>query len=115
MSESIKVVRETVEIGALNVDAFMLPSGEYRMSQAEAITDTPVYALRFLKTNGSKLLLGQAFTDHNSDVIEVESEPDVRGQTRIDTLLSLLREQGLDPYVLPEGDRTRHWVSLIKD
>ena len=32
MSESIKVVRETVEIGALNVDAFMLPSGEYRMS-----------------------------------------------------------------------------------
>jgi len=193
MSESIKAIRATVAVGDLTVDAFMLPSGEYLMSQAgaaAAIADAPVYALRFLKTNDSKLLLGQAFTDYNPDVIEVESEPDVRGQTRInalplevvvaywlyrafkgnkaafilsgaliaeslerrfdcafgvvrteqerndattskiktlesdlanlgegfaldddirrerDYLLSLLREQGLDPYVLPDGDRT---------
>ena len=89
MSESIKATRATVAIGALIVDAFMLPDGSYRMSQAGAaasISDSPVYALRFLKTNDSKLLLGEAFTDYSPDVIEVESEPDVRGQTRINAL-----------------------------
>jgi len=89
MSESIKATRATVAIGALTVDAFMLPDGSYRMSQAgaaSAIADAPVYALRFLKTNDSKLLLGEAFTDYTPDVIEVESEPDVRGQTRINAL-----------------------------
>ena len=89
MSESIKATRATVAIGALTVDAFMLPDGSYRMSQsgaAAAIADAPVYALRFLKTNDSKLLLGEAFTDYNPEVIEVESEPDVRGQTRINAL-----------------------------
>ncbi|MCY7334546.1 MAG: hypothetical protein LH649_18235 [Pseudanabaena sp. CAN_BIN31] len=111
MSESIKAIRATVAVGDLTVDAFMLPSGEYRMSQAgaaAAIADAPVYALRFLKTNDSKLLLGQAFTDYNPDVIEVESEPDVRGQTRTNALLSLLNPQGLDPYVLSDGDRTNN-------
>jgi len=89
MSESIKANRATVAIGEFSVDAFMLPDGSYRMSQAgaaAAIADAPVYALRFLKTNDSKLLLGEAFTDYNPDVIEVESEPDVRGQTRINAL-----------------------------
>ncbi|MEA5478891.1 hypothetical protein VB774_14790 [Pseudanabaena galeata UHCC 0370] len=89
MSESIKATRATVAIGELTVDAFMLPDGSYRMSQAgaaAAIADAPVYALRFLKTNDSKLLLGEAFTDYSPDVIEVESEPDVRGQTRINAL-----------------------------
>ena len=31
-------------------------------------------------------MLGEAFTDYSPDVIEVESEPDVRGQTRINAL-----------------------------
>jgi hypothetical protein len=89
MSESTKATRATVAIGALTVDAFMLPNGSYRMSQAGAavaISDSPVYALRFLKTNDSKLLLGEGFTDYTPDVIEVESEPNVRGQTRINAL-----------------------------
>lgn len=72
MSESIKATRATVAIGALTVDAFMLPDGSYRMSQAgaaSAIADSPVYALHFLKINDSKLLLGEAFTDYSPDVI----------------------------------------------
>ncbi|WP_197278668.1 hypothetical protein [Pseudanabaena sp. 'Roaring Creek'] len=36
MSESIKAIRATVVIGALTVDAFMLPDGSYRMSQIQA-------------------------------------------------------------------------------
>jgi hypothetical protein len=89
MSESLKATRTTVAIGSLTVDAFMLPDGSYRMSQAgaaSAIADAPVYALRFLKTNDSKLLLGEAFTDYSPETIEVESDPNVRGQTRINAL-----------------------------
>jgi hypothetical protein len=50
----------------------MLTDGGYRMSQAgavSAISDAPVYALRLFKINGSKLLLGKAFTDYSPDVI----------------------------------------------
>ena len=36
MSESIKATLATVEIGALIVDAFMLPDGSYRMSQTQS-------------------------------------------------------------------------------
>jgi hypothetical protein len=36
MSESIKATRANVAIGALTVDAFMLPDGSYRMSQTQA-------------------------------------------------------------------------------
>ena len=96
MSESIKAIRATVAVGDLTVDAFMLPSGEYRMSQAgaaAAIADAPVYALRFLKTNDSKLLLGQAFTDYNPDVIEVEYDvefPDIwQFSCDIDSMLNV--------------------------
>ena len=96
MSESIKAIRATVAVGDLTVDAFMLPSGEYLMSQvgaAAAIADAPVYALRFLKTNDSKLLLGQAFTDYNPDVIEVEYDvefPDTwQFSCDIDSMLSV--------------------------
>jgi hypothetical protein len=32
MTESIKATRASVQIGALEVDGFMLPDGSYRMS-----------------------------------------------------------------------------------
>lgn len=67
----------------------MLPDGSYRMSQAQAaetIDEPPVYALRFLRSNDSKALLGEAYTDYTPDSVEVEPEPGKRGQTRINAL-----------------------------
>jgi len=67
----------------------MLPDGSYRMSQmqaAETIDEPPVYALRFLRSNDSKALLGDAYTDYTPESVEVESESGQRGQTRINAL-----------------------------
>jgi hypothetical protein len=36
MTESIKATRASVQIGAMEVDGFMLPDGSYRMSQTQA-------------------------------------------------------------------------------
>ena len=36
MSESVRAVRASVQIGSLTVDGFMLPDGSYRMSQTQA-------------------------------------------------------------------------------
>jgi hypothetical protein len=89
MTDSIKATRATVSIGSLMVDGFMLPDGDYRMSQAqaaEAIEEPPVYALRFLQSKDSKALLGEAYTDYTPESMEVEPEPGKRGQTRINAL-----------------------------
>ncbi|MEG3991291.1 hypothetical protein QUA13_29930 [Microcoleus sp. S28C3] len=89
MTESVRAVRASVQIGSLTVDGFMLPDGSYRMSQtqaAETIDEPPVYALRFLRSNGSKALLGEAYTDYTPESVEVESELGQRGQTRINAL-----------------------------
>lgn len=86
----MKATRSTVTIGSLVVDGFMLPDGTYRMSQAqaaEAIEEPPVYALRFLRSNDSKALLGEAYTDYKPDPVEVENASNTRGQTRINALL----------------------------
>lgn len=85
----MKATRSTVTIGSLVVDGFMLPDGTYRMSQAqaaEAIEEPPVYALRFLRSNDSKALLGEAYTDYKPDPVEVENASNTRGQTRINAL-----------------------------
>ncbi|MEG4092785.1 hypothetical protein [Microcoleus sp. Pol12B4] len=89
MTESVRAVRASVQIGSLTVDGFMLPDGSYRMSQtqaAETIDEPPVYALRFLRSNGSKALLGETYTDYTPESVEVESELGQRGQTRINAL-----------------------------
>jgi hypothetical protein len=89
MTDSVKAARAAVQIGSLAVDGFMLPDGDYRMSQAQAaqaIGESPVYALRFLQSKDSKALLGEAYTDYNPEAVEVESEPGKRGQTRINAL-----------------------------
>lgn len=83
MSELIKVVRASVQIGSLVVDGFMLPDGGYRMSQtqaAECIKDDPIYARNFLVSKDAKPLLGKGFTP---EPFEVDSTGQVRGQTRI--------------------------------
>ena len=89
MTTEFKATRATVTIGSLVVDGFMLPDGSYRMSQtqaAEAIEEPPVYALRFLRSNDSKALLGKAYTDYIPDSVEVENTSNTRGQTRINAL-----------------------------
>ena len=35
MSDPTKATRATIQIGALTVDGFMLPDGNYRMSQTQ--------------------------------------------------------------------------------
>jgi cell division protein FtsB len=83
MSESIKATRATVAIGALTVDAFMLPDGSYRMSQtqaAECIGDDAVYARNFLISKPFKSLRGEGYTP---ETFELEPNKSVRGQTRI--------------------------------
>lgn len=85
----IKASRALVRIGDLTIEAFRLPSCEYRISQAqaaEAIKDAPVYALRFLGSKNPKAMLGGSYTDYKPDSIEVESAPGRRGQTRINAL-----------------------------
>lgn len=54
-----------MQIGALEVDGFMLPDGSYRMSQAQvaqAVDKPPVNALRFLESRAIKTLLGEGYT-----------------------------------------------------
>ena len=83
MTESVRAVRASVQIGSLTVDGFMLPDGSYRMSQtqaAECIEDDPVYARNFLGSREGKALLGEGFTP---ETFEVDPTGQVRGQTRI--------------------------------
>jgi hypothetical protein len=91
MSESIKATRATVAIGALTVDAFMLPDGSYRMSQiqaSEAVGLSGRNVFDFLRSNALKTLLGEGYTDSvfESEQIEIESEGDKRGQSRFNSL-----------------------------
>jgi hypothetical protein len=72
-----------VAIGSLEVDAFMLPDGSYRMSQtqvAECIQDDPIYARRFLTSKALKSLQGEGYTP---DTFDVDPSDQDRGQTRI--------------------------------
>jgi hypothetical protein len=91
MSESIKATRATVAIGALTVDAFMLPDGSYRMSQtqaSEAVGLSRQNVSDFLRSNAIKTLLGEGYTSPISvdEQIEIESEGDKRGQSRFNSL-----------------------------
>lgn len=91
MSESIKATRATVAIGGLTVDAFMLPDGSYRMSQAgaaDAVGLSRQNVSDFLRSNAIKTLLGEGYTSpiSASEQIEIESEDDKRGQSRFNSL-----------------------------
>jgi len=89
MTESIKATRASVQIGAMEVDGFMLPDGSYRMSQAQvaqAVDKPPVNALRFLESKALKSLLGEDYTDYTPEQIEIEPEQSRRGQSRFNAL-----------------------------
>lgn len=87
MTESVRAVRALVQIGSLTVDGFMLPDGNYRMSQtqaAECVGKPEINARRFLDSKAIKALLGKGYTP---DTIEIESSSEqVRGQGRFNAL-----------------------------
>ena len=87
MTESIKANRASVQIGALEVDGFMLPDGSYRMSQsqvAEAVGLSRRNVSDFLRSKAIKALLGEGYTGTilEREEIEIEPEPGKRGQSR---------------------------------
>jgi hypothetical protein len=95
MSELIKATRATVAIGALTLDAFMLPDGSYRMSLSQSANCVGKEAQgisNFLKSKALQRLLGEAqgvsnflpdsITSHMSDatytpdifIVEIKNE-----------------------------------------
>ena len=81
MSESIKATRATVAIGALTVDAFMLPDGSYRMSQTQAadlVGLSERNAREFLDSKTFERLAGEGYTPA---IFDIDSEQS-RGQSR---------------------------------
>jgi hypothetical protein len=63
MTESIKATRASVQIGALEVDGFMLPDGSYRMSltqTAECVGKPARSTFDFLRSKALKRLLSEA-------------------------------------------------------
>ncbi len=87
MTESVRAVRASVQIGLLTVDGFMLPDGSYRMSQtqaAECVGLSERNAREFLHSKALKSLLGEGYTPANS---EIESDAgQLRGGSRIRAL-----------------------------
>lgn len=81
MSESIKATRATVAIGALTIDAFMLPDGSYRMSQTQAadlVGLSERNAREFLDSKTFERLAGEGYTPA---IFDIDSEQS-RGQSR---------------------------------
>jgi len=77
MADPTKATRTTIQIGDIEIDGFMLPNGEYCMSQVQIaeIVDLPRQnASRFLTSKAIKALLGKDYTGHDFEQIPVESE-----------------------------------------
>lgn len=87
MTDSTRAIRATVTIGSLTVDGFMLPSGDYQMSQtqaAECVGLSERNAREFLQSKALKSLLGEGYTPAIS---EIEPDADqIRGSSRIRAL-----------------------------
>jgi len=84
-----KAKRETIFIGSLEIEGFMMPDGSYRMSQrqaAECIGTEPSNASRFLRSKAFKALRDNESTDCTFDQIEVESSQQSTGGTRINAV-----------------------------
>lgn len=88
-SNQSKLLVQSVRIGAMEVDGFMLPDGSYRISQAQvaqAVDKSPVNALRFLESTDLKSLLGEGYTDYTPEQIEIEPEQSHQGKSRFNAL-----------------------------
>lgn len=97
MTESVRAVRASVQIGALTVDGFMLPDGSYRMSQTQAAECVGLKVQNisdFLRSKAFKALAGEGYTPQISE-IEPTGEQ-LRGQARINALpLAVVRKYWL--------------------
>lgn len=85
MTDSLKANRESITIGSTTIDGFMLPDGSYRMSITQAAQSVGLKvqnASDFLRSKALKSLLGEGYTPQTSQV-EIESEAQSRGQSRI--------------------------------
>jgi hypothetical protein len=77
VSESVKASRATVTLGSIIIDGFVLPNGEYRMSQtqmAETVAKPEINARRFLESR---------FPDKSFELFDVYKTDLKRGATRI--------------------------------
>lgn len=84
-----KAKRETIFVGSLEIEGFMMPDGSYRMSQtqaAECIGLGAQNASRFFQSKAFKALRGKESTDHGFEQIEVESSQQATGGTRINAV-----------------------------
>jgi hypothetical protein len=82
MTDQTKATRATVTLGSMTIDGFMLPNGEYRMSQtqaAEIIQLTERNAREFLESKAFKQASGEAYTPA---IFEIEAGDQQRGQSR---------------------------------
>jgi hypothetical protein len=79
--------RSPVQVGAFEIEGFMLADGSYRMSQsqaAECIGLKRQNVSDFLRSKAIKRLLGEGFTCQisNAEEIEISAEMQSRGQSR---------------------------------
>lgn len=71
-----KAKRETIFVGSLEIEGFMMPDGSYKMSQtqaAQAVEKDESNARKFLRSKGAKSLIGEDYTPGRKSQIEVEA------------------------------------------
>lgn len=71
MTESVRAVRASVQIGSVTVNGFMLPDGSYQMSQtqvAKAVGLSQRNLSIFLRSNALKSLLGEDYTPQTFEI-----------------------------------------------
>jgi hypothetical protein len=79
VTESVRAVRASVQIGSLTVDGFMLPNGSYRMSQTQAAECVG------LSERNASFFFNRIQYQHrqSADTQEIQSNSGKRGQSRI--------------------------------
>lgn len=81
-----KAKRATIQLGDRELEVFQLPDGSYDMSQAQvakAVKKSRQNASDFLRSKWLKSLPGIDYTGPKNDLIEVTSDHEGRGGTRI--------------------------------
>ena len=82
----MKAKRATIELGDRELEVFQLADGSYDLSQAQvakAVKKSRQNASDFLRSKWLKALPGMDYTGQKNDLIEVASDHEGRGGTRI--------------------------------
>lgn len=86
MSNPIKAVRAEIALGDIPLEVFMMPSGEYRLSElqtTEAVDKTSGYVRDFLKGKSPEALPWKGYT---TEKIELQKDHEGRGSSRINAI-----------------------------